>query len=222
MYQRSRPRIVAIALIAAAFAVAGTAAAGAPRTAGWLLGRLAAQARSEAQAATAARHADDARTWTAWAGLYEQLAASPGAGKVTALAFVQANAQETRKDAAEAARYHAPAAAALHLASSRMWAVLAEELQGGGEVAIAFPRAEMLHPVPGLPGTPWASGHATTAVQKLVLCDGLASRVRSCKAQLAEMRHEQTIGLANNGDQIVVEMTMCDRLQEQLVGSCTP
>lgn len=188
------------------------------RTASWLLHELATQARVLSQKATAAKQADHARTWQAWAGLYEQIANNPAADKLTARAFCESNVGGNNQLAAEADRFGARDAAALYRASARMWADLDHQLAAGGALTIAFPR-EMQHPIPGLADTPWASEGPDPKIRRLVLCSGLASRVRSCQTQLQEMRHEQGMG-HDNGDAIVVEMTICDRDQEAYVASC--
>lgn len=206
-----------IALLCAGPARAG----GAPRTAGWLLGRMAGQARVEARAATAARHPAEATTWTGWAGIYQALAGNPGAARITAPAFAAAMVKESRAELAGAEKLKASGAAAFYRAMVGFWTGLSAELRAGGSAAIHFPRREMLRPVAGLPETPWAGQAAGAAVQRLVLCNGLASRKTQCESQLAELKHEQALGLSDNGDAIVVQMTMCHRLEESWVKSCS-
>lgn len=216
---RRKFRLCTAALVVALAALAAAATPAAPpRTASELLRVLASEARTRAQGATEAKQADRARTWQAWAGLYEQLANAPAAGKLTARAFCESNIGGNNQLAAQADRYGAKDAAALYRASARFWADLDRQLAAGGALTITFP-PELLHPVPGLTWTPWASEAPDPKIKKLVLCDALASRARSCQTQLAEMRHEGTLG-QDNGDAIVVQMTICDRDQEAYVASC--
>lgn len=220
MLARARRSFIVLLAIWPAIALARPPAAAPAPTASWLLDHLATQARGEGRAAAQTGHEADARTWNAWADIYEGLARTPNAGHMSAVAFAQALAQANHQSTALASRYGAAEAAKLFAASERFWAVIAAQLQRGRALAVAFP-PEMLHAIPGLPESPWASQAATPTVQRLVLCGGLATRVQQCQARLAEMRHEQAMGQANNGDAIVVEMTQCDRAQESYVASCS-
>ena len=210
---------VSVALIALLWA-GQAAAGGAPRTAGWLLGRMAAQARVEAKAATGAPRPAEATTWSGWAGIYQGLAGNPGAGRISAAAFAAAMVKETRRQLAGAEKLKAAGAAAFYRAMVGFWTGLSTELRSGGAAAIHFPRREMLRPVAGLPETPWAGQPASAAIKTLVLCNGLSTREKQCESQLAELKHEQALGLSDNGDAIVVQMTMCHRLEESWVKSC--
>lgn len=221
MLAHSRRSFIVLLVLWPAVALARPPAATPAPTAAWLLDHLATQARDEGRAAAQTGHAADARTWNAWADIYEGLARSPNAGHMWAVTFAQALAQANHQSIAQAARYGVADAAKLFAASERFWAEIATQLGRGRPLTVAFPRAEMLHAIPGLPESPWASQPAPPPVQKMILCGGLATRVQQCQARLAEMRHEQAMGEANNGDAIVVEMTQCDRAQESYVASCS-
>lgn len=218
LYGGSRFRILLVVLLAWMPALARARPSG-DRDGAWLLGRLAASARGEARASARAGHDADAQTWQAWAGIYDGLAANPQVAHTPALVVLRALVQANQASAAEAARYGAREAEKLFAASATFWAGLAGQLERGQALAIALPR-EMLRPVPGLPDSPWASEPAGTAVQQLVLCDGLATRARQCQAQLAQMRHDQASGVTHDADPIVVQQTICDRAQEAYVARC--
>ena len=62
---------------------------------------------------------------------------------------------------------------------------------GANPPVAEFPKREMLTPIPGLKGTPWAPGAFASAAD----CASLAQRVRFCEAQVAQMQHENVTGL---------------------------
>ena len=218
LYGSSRFRFVLVLMLAWMPALA-RARPGGDRDGAWLFGQLAASARGEARTSARAGHDADARTWQAWAGIYDGLAANPQVAHTPARVVLRALVQANQTAAAEASRYGARDAEKLFAASATLWAGLAGQLERGQPLSIALPR-EMLHQVPGLPDSPWASQPAATAVQRLVLCDGLATRARQCQAQLAQMQHDQAIGVTHDADPIVVQQTICDRAQEAYVARC--
>lgn len=218
LYGSSRFRIVLVVMLAWMPALVG-ARPGGDRDGAWLLGQLATTARGEARTAARAGHQADARTWQAWAGIYDRLAANPQIAHTPARVVLGALVQANRASAAEARRYGARDAEALFAASATFWAGLDGQLERGQPLVIALPR-ELLHAVPGLPDSPWASLPAATPVQQLVLCDGLATRARQCQAQLAQLQHDQAIGVTRDADPIVVQRTICDRAQEAYVARC--
>ncbi|MGN6516732.1 MAG: hypothetical protein ACTHLR_12940 [Rhizomicrobium sp.] len=203
---RSLARIAPIFI----FLIAGTAFAGAPRTGGWLFNRLADQADARAQSAGAA----DARTWHGWATQYRQVSVQPNVRDASALDLTAQLAQINERDAAAATD---PRAAALSRASVLYWQDLHEQLERGGPVVAHFPK-EMLIPVPGMDGTPWASNtpHATASD-----CAAISQRVQLCRAQVGQATHEQMTGLY--GDQssyLLVRQQQCHRWEEAYVAYC--
>lgn len=186
-------------------------------SAAWLMQRLADQAQEKALAADGAHRAQDARTWRAWADRYRGLAALPAAQQADAGWVASSNVTGNRQLAQQARQAGATEAEDLYRASAVFWQDLATQLEHGAALSIHFPERQMLHPVPGLPGTPWerpaASGTATD-------CGLLARRVRSCEAQVSGLlNHSLTTG-EDNGDFMVVRRAQCDRAQELYLARC--
>jgi len=94
-----------------------------------------------------------------------------------------------------------------------LWEDLAAQLEHGDELTVRFPERQMLHPVQGLPGTPWERADASD-------CQLLAQRVRSCEAQVSTLlNHSLTTG-DDDGDFLVVRRAQCNRAQELYLARC--
>lgn len=182
-------------------------------TAAWLMRQLADQAQHNAAAAEGAHHAQDARTWRAWADRYRALATLPAAQATDALTVARSNVAGNRQLAQQARQVGAVDAEALYQASAVLWDDLAAQLERGDALTIRFPERQMLHPVQGLPGTPWERADASD-------CQLLAQRVRSCEAQVSTLLdHSLTTG-EDDGDFLVVRRAQCDRAQELYLAHC--
>jgi hypothetical protein len=189
------------------------------RSAAWLMQRLADQAQENALAADGAHRAQDARTWRAWADRYRGLAALPVAQQADAGWVASSNVAGNRQLAQQARQVGATDAEDLYRASAVFWQDIATQLEHGDALSIHFPERQMLHPVPGLPGTPWERP-AGAAPGVAADCSLLAQRVRSCEAQVSGLlNHSLTTG-EDNGDFMVVRRAQCDRAQELYVARC--
>ena len=183
------------------------------RSAAWLMQQLADQAQHNAANAESAHHAQDARTWRAWADRYRALAALPAAREADAVTVARSNMAGNRQLAQQARKTGAAEAEDLYQASATFWADLTAQLQRGGALAIRFPERQMLHPVQGLPGTPWERADAGD-------CQLLAQRVRACEAQVSTLLdHSLTTG-ESSGDFLVVRRAQCNRAQELYLARC--
>lgn len=201
------------------FAWASTSALAQTRSAAWLMQRLADQAQHEAAAADAAHRAGDARTWRAWANRYRTLAASPAAQQIDAQTVARGNVAGNRQLERQARQAGMADAADLYRASAVFWADIAGQVQHGDAPAVHFPERQMLHPVPGLPGTPWEQA-AAAASPDAVDCPRLAQRVRSCRAQVSGLLSRSLTTGEDNGDFLVVRRAQCDRAQELYLARC--
>jgi hypothetical protein len=184
------------------------------RSAAWLMQQLAEQAQHEAATAEGAHRAQDASVWRAWADRYRMLAALPAAREADAIGVARSNIAGNRQLAQQARQSGAADAADLYQASAVLWDDLAAQLERGGALTIRFPQRQMLHPVPGLPGTPWERADAGD-------CQLLAQRVRACEAQVrALLDHSLTSG-EDSGDFLVVRRAQCNRAQELYLARCS-
>lgn len=189
---------------------ASAALAGPPHTGGWLFNQLADQADTQAQTAKAA----DAQTWHAWATQYRQMSVQPNVRDASALDLTVQLVQVNDRAAASSSD---PRVIALSRASAVYWRDLHDQLEHGGSIVAHFPK-EMLIPIHGMDGTPWATNtpHATASD-----CAAIAQRVQFCRAQIGQATHEQMTGLY--GDQssyILVREQQCHRWEEAYVAYC--
>lgn len=189
------------------------------RTGAWLMQRLAEQAQENALAAEGAHRAVDARTWRAWADRYRALAASPAARQIDAAAVAHGNVEGNRQLAQQAHRLGAGDAEDLYRASAVFWDEIATRLEQGGALTIHFPERQMLHLVPGLPGTPWERA-AGAASRDAADCRLLKQRVRSCRTQVSGLLGRSLTTGEDSGDFLVVRRAQCDRAQELYVARC--
>lgn len=185
------------------------------RSAAWLMQRLADQAQRNAVAAEGAHHAQDARTWRAWADRYHALAALPAAREADAIAVARGNIAGNRQLAQQARQTGMVDAEDLYQASAVFWDDLATQLERGDALTIRFPQRQMLRPVPGLPGTPWERADASD-------CQLLARRVRSCEAQVGTLLNHSLTAGEDDGDFLVVRRAQCNRAQELYLAHCAP
>lgn len=215
-------RLRNVALIPFILAVGIPAFASAPRNGVWLFTKLATQARSEEKEARAAGRTSDAATWQEWAKEYDSLAADPRAEDLSALALSRSNIEFNRTLARQAKQSRNEAALALYEASAKMWTDLAADLAGQKPVTVRFPAKEMLTPVPGLPGTPWAGakqpGAETGAGE--TDCRALAERARACEKRQASIVHDGIVSGDGASDFAVVQRTQCDRAEELYAARC--
>lgn len=199
--------------LAAWLVVSATPGLAQTRSAAWLMQRLADQAQHNATTAEGAHHGQDARIWRAWADRYRALAALPAAREADAITVARSNVTGNRQLAQQARQTGAADAEDLYQASAVFWDDLAAQLERGDTLAVRFPERQMLHPVPGLTGTPWERADAGD-------CQLLAQRVRSCEAQLSTLLdHSLTTG-EDNGDFLVVRRVQCNRAQELYLARC--
>lgn len=189
------------------------------RSAAWLMQRLAEQAQHEAAAAEAAHRAGDAHIWRAWADRYHSLAASPAAQQLDAETVAGSNITGNQQLALQARQAGAADAADLYQASAVFWDDLAAQLQRGDALTVRFPERQMLHPVPGLPGTPWEQAGAA-ASRDAADCQLLARRVRSCEAQMSTLLDHSLVTGQDSGDFMVVRRAQCNRAQELYLARC--
>lgn len=213
-----RKAFVHLTLVAGLLACALPATAQ-TRTGAWLMQRLAEQAQENALAAEGAQRADDARTWRAWADRYRALAALPAARQTDAEAVARGNVAGNRQLALQAHQLGAGDAEDLYRASAVFWDGIATRLAQGGALAIRFPQRQMLHPVPGLPGTPWEQA-AGAASRDVADCQLLARRVRSCRKQVSGLLSRSLTTGEDSGDFLVVRRAQCDRAQELYLARC--
>lgn len=190
--------------------IAGAALAATPRTGGWLFNLLADQADAQAQSAKPA----DAQIWHGWAAQYRRVSIQPNVRDASAIDLTAQLVQITERDAAAASD---PRVIALSRASAVYWRDLHDQLERGGPIMAHFPK-EMLIPVPGMDGTPWASNtpHATASD-----CAAITQRVQLCRAQVGQATHEQMTGLYNDqSSYILVREQQCHRWEEAYVAYC--
>jgi hypothetical protein len=183
------------------------------RSAAWQMQQLADQAQHEAVAAEGAHRAQDARVWRAWADRYRMLAALSAAREADAITVARSNIAGNRQLAQQARQTGAADAADLYQASAVLWDDLAAQLERGGALSIRFPQRQMLHPVPGLPGTPWERADAGD-------CQLLAQRVRACEAQVSTLLDHSLTSGEDSGDFLVVRRAQCNRAQELYLARC--
>lgn len=203
-----------VAAIAFVLILAGQAFAAGQGSAAWLFLKLTDQAEQEARAA--AKHGDTkaANTWRAWERQYGETAVSPNLEGKSAL---QITDELATGNAAAAAKAHDPREAALERASAVFWGDLHRQLAAGQPLAIAFPKREMLIPVPGMKGTPWDTSAQPTAAD----CAQLAERVRFCEAQAAQMAHENATGLYGDRSMpLLMQQHSCHRWEEMRLAYC--
>jgi hypothetical protein len=189
---------------------ASAALASAPRTGGWFFNQLADQADSQAQSAKAG----DAQTWHAWATQYRQMSVQPNVRDASALDLTVQLIQANNRAAAAS---NDPRVIALSRASAVYWRDLHEQLEHGGSIVAHFPK-EMLVPIPGMDGTPWASNvpHATASD-----CAAIAQHVQLCRAQVGQATHEQMTGLyEDQSSYILVREQQCHRWEEAYLAYC--
>ena len=199
--------------LAACLVVCATPVLAQMRSAAWLMQRLADEAQHHAATAEGAHHAQDARTWRAWAKRYLTSAALPAAKEADARAGARSNVAGNRHLAQQARQAGVADAEDLYQASAVVWDDLAAQLERGNALTVRFPERQMLHPVPGLPGTPWERTDASD-------CQLLSQRVRSCEAQVsALLDHSLTTG-EDDGDFLVVRRAQCNRAQELYLARC--
>lgn len=206
--------VPALAAAGLAFLLAGHALAAEQGSAAWLFLKLTDQAEQEGRAA--ARHGDTkaANTWRAWERQYGETAVSPNLEGKSAL---QITDQLAAGNAAAAAKAHDPREVALERASAVFWRDLHRQLAAGQPLTIAFPKREMLTPVPGLKGTPWDASAQPTAAD----CAQLAERVRFCEAQTAQMAHENMTGLYGNRSMpLLMQQHSCHKWEEMRLAYC--
>jgi hypothetical protein len=211
MLRASAVRAIAIVGFALILASAHAADEG---SAAWLFLKLTDQAELEARAA--AKHGDTkaAGIWRAWERQYGESAVSPALEGKSALDIT---AQLATSNTDAAARAHDPRETALERASAVFWRGLHAQLAAGGPLTIAFPRREMLTPVPGLKGTPWDASAQPTAAD----CAQLAQRVRFCEAQGAQMAHENATGLyGDRSFPLLMQQHSCHRWEEMRLAYC--
>jgi hypothetical protein len=183
-------------------------------SAAWLFLKLTDQAELEARAA--AKHGDTkaASTWRAWERQYGEAAVSPA---IEGKSAVQITDELAATNDAAAARAHDPREVALERASAVFWGGLHKQLAAGGPLTIAFPRHEMLTPVPGLKGTPWDASAQPTAAD----CAQLAERARFCEAQATQMARENATGLyGDRSFPLLMQQHQCHRWQEMRLAYC--
>jgi len=199
--------------LAAWLLVSATPVLAQTRSAAWLMQRLADQAQHNAATAEGAHHAQDAQVWRAWADRYRALAALPAAQQTDALTVARSNIAGNRQLAQQARQAGAADAADLYQASAVLWDDIAAQLEHGDALTIHFPERQMLHPVQGLPGTPWERADASD-------CQLLARRVRSCEAQVSTLLDRSLTTGEDDGDFLVVRRAQCDRAQELYLARC--
>lgn len=207
-------RSLALSLLFVVATTLATASAPTPQSARSLFLQLADQAQVDAQSAAKSGHAEDAKTWRAWERQYRELAISPaivGKSALDITAMLAANNDKAAEKTSD------PRAVALFRASARLWRDLHRQMDRGTELTIAFPH-EMLTPIPGLDGTPWAKPVRATVSD----CAAIAQRVRSCRLQVGRMEHDQMTGLY--GDQstpLLVRQAQCHRWEEAQLAYCS-
>ena len=106
---------------------------------------------------------------------------------------------------------------ALSRASAVYWRDLHDQLERGGPIVAHFPK-EMLTPIPGMEGTPWAANapHVTASD-----CAAIAEHVRLCRAQVGQAMHEQMTGIhEDQSSYLLVREQQCHRWEEAYVAYC--
>ena len=204
---------------ALAVALSGSPAHAQGRSAGWLVEQLQAAATHEASAARAAHHEKEAGTWQAGASLYGQIARNPQVQAEAALDFARNNIAFNRELTGRAEQSGNKDAAALYRASAKMWAELVSQLERGGAVTVRLPKAQMLKPIPGLPGTPWQA-LAAGGSQHAIDCQALAQRARACEQQMSQMTNDSLVNGGGSGDFMVVRRAQCNRAEELYLAQC--
>lgn len=212
MYQPVLRMCLTISLLA----VAGVAVAQ-QRSAAWLMGVLHDQASQHAAEARVAHRANDATQWQEWASLYGNSAKDARLQQLDAQSFARNNAKFNQQEAQVMVRNGIQPAADLYDASAQMWMDLAQQLaRGADKLQVHFPERQMLTPIGGLAGTPWQDqgGHHASD------CRALAQRAQSCRAQLSQLQHHNTIIGRTNGVYEVMRLQQCDAAQELYVAQC--
>jgi hypothetical protein len=203
-----------LVVVVAWLAIGPAAAAAQAPSAAWLFLQLSEQAGREANAAASAGRAADARTWQAWSRLYGQISVAPEMETKPAL---QLTAEQAEAVATLARTATDPRAAALYRASVGLWRQLHDQLARGAPPVADFPKREMLTPIPGLKGTPWAPGAFASAAD----CASLAHRVRFCEAQVAQMQHENVTGLyGDRGFPLLMQEHQCHKWEKMQAAYC--